>query len=221
MSQLKNSSLCISTNCHLLGGFHCSSWAGWSWLSLVALALCSLNLTLFYRLCLVLLLPFCLFSCFSIEGANGAQSMACSSHRAGEPWELRHAAWSAASRCQLLGSPSSCAAARDCLMVLAGTGGKNHFSDLNKTSDLEMLYKSPIDFNPVQILKETVSFPLNTMALYSVPFYSYQWDRRLLTKGLKGKCPTPGNCRPHEPSTHLWTNSFVPGGCGYISTKCS
>lgn len=211
MSQLKNSSLCNSTNCHLLGGFHCSSWAGWSWLFLVALAFCSLNLTLLYCLCLVLLLPFCLFSC----------SMACSSHRAGEPWELLHAAWSAATRCQLLGSLSSFAAARDCLMVLAAIEGKNHFSDLNKTSDLEMLYKSSIDFNPVQILKETVPLPLNTMALYSVPFYSYQWDHRLLTKGLKGKCTTTGNRRQHEPSTHLWRNSFVPGGCGYISTKCS
>lgn len=187
----------------------------------MALAFCSLNLTLFYRLCLVLLLSFCLFSCFSVEGANEPQNMACSIHRTGEPWELLHAAWSAATRCQLLGSLSSFAVAKDCLMVLAGTEGKNHFSGLNKTSDLEMFYKLPIDFNPVQILKETVPLPLNTMTLYSVPFYSYQWDHRLLTKGLKGKCTTAGNRRQHEPSTHLWRNAFVPGGCGYISTKCS
>lgn len=51
-------------------------------------------------------------------------------------------------------------------MVLAGREGKNHFLDSSKTFDLETLHKSSLSFVPVQILKETLLFPLSTMARY-------------------------------------------------------
>lgn len=71
------------------------------------------------------------------------------------------------SSCEIL---SSLAATRDCLMVLAGREGKNHFLDSSKTFDLETLHKSSLSFVPVQILKETLLFPLSTMARYDALF---------------------------------------------------
>lgn len=54
-------------------------------------------------------------------------------------------------------------------MVLAGAEEKNHFSDLSKAFDLEMFCKSSISFMLVHILKETLPFPLSTMALFGAP----------------------------------------------------
>lgn len=54
-------------------------------------------------------------------------------------------------------------------MVMVGAEGETHFSDVSKTFDLEILYKSSTSFTPVQSLKETVLFPLSTMALDDVP----------------------------------------------------
>lgn len=66
-------------------------------------------------------------------------------------------------------------------MVLAGTAGKNHFSDCSEASDLRDV-KSSTDFIPVHILKETAPFPLPQWHFMLSPLQSpvSQWtsDKR-------------------------------------------
>lgn len=125
VSWLKSSSMWILTNCHLLGGFPCLSWAGRSrspwWLLL------SNNLTFFYLLCPVVLLLFCLYSVFLMGEVRQTDSKTVYSNQ------------KAATGCQFCEVLSSLAVARYCQMVLAGTAWKNHFSDCSKASDRDVI----------------------------------------------------------------------------------
>lgn len=72
-------------------------------------------------------------------------------------------------------------------MAMVGAVGETHFSDISKTFDLEILYKSSTSFTPVQSLKETVLFPLSSMALDDVPLLPSPLRSQTSDKRPEGK----------------------------------
>lgn len=83
--------------------------------------------------------------------------VSCSRHRAGEPHD--HFAQPGqqpqdVSSCE---ASSSLAAVRDCLIVLAGAQGKNHFSDSSKTFDLECTINPPLVSSLSRFLNSSVT----------------------------------------------------------------